>query len=376
MTAAKIHGAEFPIRKIFSNDFNFRIPLYQRPYSWTTEQAGELFDDLISFIGADSNKVVDELTPYFLGSIVLIKSENHPDAEVVDGQQRLTTLTILLSTLRQTITTQSFSKVVTGYLYEEGSPLEGTEDRYRLRLRERDEEFFRNYVQIENQVCNLGSLNVGQLPDAQRNIRANACLFLGNLEKLAETQRIRLAQFVIMNCFLVVVSTPDLDSAYRIFSILNDRGLDLSHSDILKSEIIGRIPANEQEAYTKKWEDSEEDLGRDAFSDLFAHTRTIFRKAKAKETILKEFREYVTKSVDDARKLINDVLIPFADAFSTIQAASYESSTGAEKVNEMLNWLSRIDNTDWIPPAIGCGNFDWRDLRGLGNLASVSIFTR
>ena len=46
MTVAKIHGAEFPIRKIFSNDFNFKIPLYQRPYSWTTEEAGELFDDL------------------------------------------------------------------------------------------------------------------------------------------------------------------------------------------------------------------------------------------------------------------------------------------------------------------------------------------
>ena len=48
MTVAKIHGAEFPIRKIFSNDFNFKIPLYQRPYSWTTEQAGELLDDLLT----------------------------------------------------------------------------------------------------------------------------------------------------------------------------------------------------------------------------------------------------------------------------------------------------------------------------------------
>lgn len=53
MTVAKIHGAEYPIRKIFSNDFNFKIPLYQRPYSWTTEQAEELFNDLISFIGSD-----------------------------------------------------------------------------------------------------------------------------------------------------------------------------------------------------------------------------------------------------------------------------------------------------------------------------------
>lgn len=353
MTVAKIHGAEFPIRKIFSNDFNFRIPSYQRPYSWTTEQAGELIVDLISFIGSDTSVSIDDLSPYFLGSIVLIKQEIHPDAQVVDGQQRLTTLTILLSALRQTIKTQSHSQEITGFLYEKGSALAKTPNRYRLQLRERDEQFFCKYVQNENQIGTLFGLNAGQLPDAQQNIRANATLFLHKLAELSEDQRIRLAQFIIMNCFVVVVSTPDLDSAYRIFSILNDRGLDLSHSDILKSEVIGQIkPSEDQEPYNEKWEDAEEELGRDAFSDLFGHTRTIYCKKKAKETILKEFREFVIKPVDDSRKLINEVLIPFADAFTTIQASSYESVAGAEQVNEMLKWLGRIDNTDWIPPAI------------------------
>jgi hypothetical protein len=352
MTVAKIHGAEFPIRKIFSNDFNFKIPLYQRPYSWTTEQAGELLDDLISFIGSATTTSVDELSPYFLGSIVLIKDESQPDAEVVDGQQRLTTLTILLSSLRQTITTPAYATGMTDYLYQEGKPLEGTPNRYRLTLRDRDAEFFRTHIQDQGQIVKLKKLNDGQLSDSQRNIRANAIWFVDKLEGMTEDQRVRLAQFIVKNCLLVVVSTPDLDSAYRIFSILNDRGLDLSHSDILKSEVIGRISSNEQEAYNEKWEDAEEELGREAFSDLFGHTRTIFRKTKAKETILKEFREYVIKSVGDSRKLINDVLIPFADAFTTIQTASYESTAGAEQVNEMLKWLCRIDNTDWIPPAI------------------------
>ena len=352
MTVAKIHGAEFPIRKIFSNDFNFKIPLYQRPYSWTTEQAGELLDDLISFIGSDTTTNVDDLSPYFLGSIVLIKDESQPDAEVVDGQQRLTTLTILLSSLRQTIATPAYATGMTDYLYQEGKPLEGTPNRYRLTLRDRDAEFFRTHIQDQGQIVKLKKLNDGQLPDSQRNIRANALWFVDKLEAMVEDQRVRLAQFIVKNCLLVVVSTPDLDSAYRIFSILNDRGLDLSHSDILKSEVIGRIPSNEQEAYNERWEDAEEELGREAFSDLFGYTRTIFRKTKAKETILKEFREYVIKSVGDSRKLINDVLIPYADAFTTIQTASYESTAGAEQVNEMLKWLCRIDNTDWIPPAI------------------------
>ena len=352
MTVAKIHGAEYPIRKIFSNDFNFTIPLYQRPYSWTTEQAGKLLDDLLSFIGPDTSVSIDSLSPYFLGSIVLIKSESQPDAEIVDGQQRLTTLTILLSALRYTIADEKLSDALTDYLYEEGNPLEGNPNRYRLTLRERDADFFRKRIQGDDEIGKLNKLNAGQLSDSQRNIRANALYFLNSLQEQTDQQRVRLAQFIVKNCLLVVVSTPDLDSAYRIFSILNDRGLDLSHSDILKSEIIGRIATHQQEAYSEKWEDSEEELGRDAFSDLFAHTRMIYRKQKAKETILKEFRQFVMKAVDDSCKLIDDVLIPFSDALATIKTASYESTAGAEGVNRMLKWLDRIDNTDWLPPAI------------------------
>src|SRR5438270_686854 len=125
MKIAQFHGAEFPLFKIFSNDFNFAVPLYQRPYSWTTEQAGELLDDLLSFIDIESKVGVDSLSPYFLGSVVLIKEENQSDAEIVDGQQRLTTLTILLAALRHAITEAKFSSALTKYLYQEGDLIEG-----------------------------------------------------------------------------------------------------------------------------------------------------------------------------------------------------------------------------------------------------------
>ncbi len=51
MGRVRIHGAEYAIKKIFSDDFVFNIPLYQRPYAWTTEHAGELLDDLFAFMG-------------------------------------------------------------------------------------------------------------------------------------------------------------------------------------------------------------------------------------------------------------------------------------------------------------------------------------
>jgi uncharacterized protein with ParB-like and HNH nuclease domain len=93
---------EQSLTKIFSDDYVFSIPGYQRPYAWTTEQARELFDDLSGFMERDTGPI-EEIPPYFLGSIVLIKAESSPMADVVDGQQRLTTLTILLAAIRASV---------------------------------------------------------------------------------------------------------------------------------------------------------------------------------------------------------------------------------------------------------------------------------
>ena len=205
----------------------FTIPNYQRPYAWTTEEAGELFDDLLVAM-ENGEKPLEELNPYFLGSVVLIKGET-TDAQIVDGQQRLVTLIILLSAIRSLVGKEDASDI-TKMLYEKKSRIRRTPSRYRLTVRQRDKDFFRNYIQNEGGIKELEELNEF-LSDSCKNMRENALLFLSNLEELTEEQRVFLASFVAMQCYLVVVSTPDLDSAYRIFSVLNDRGLQLSLTD-------------------------------------------------------------------------------------------------------------------------------------------------
>jgi hypothetical protein len=155
----------------------------------------------------------------------------------------------------------------------------------------------------------------------------------------------------VTKCVVVVVSTPDLESAYRIFSVMNDRGLDLSHADILKAEVIGQIAEANQDDYGKKWETAEEYLGREAFNDLFAHIRMIRVKQKLRTTILKEIREHV-KPGENPTKFIDEQLVPYADGLKMIKDAGYQSAQGAEKVNTYLKWLNRVDNFDWVPPAI------------------------
>jgi hypothetical protein len=351
--STKIHGAEYSVNKIFCEDFVFSIPMYQRPYAWEVEQAEMLLDDLLSFLG-EGTEPIDEVNPYFLGSIVLIKSDGLPESEVVDGQQRLTTLTILLAALREVLPS-NWRTTITKCLYQEGDPTDvnpqGQENRYRLTIRERDADFFKNYIQIEGGFEQLKTLKDAVLSDSQGHIFENALALLNRLNQLDEERQKRLTQFILHKCLMVVVSTPDMDSAYRIFSVLNDRGLDLSPTDILKSEIIGKIPKEQQEKYNSRWEDTEVMLGRKPFEYLFSHLRMIRRKAKQKDSVLKEVREYVKPSANPIQ-FIDEMLCPAAQAYADIQDCCYESNQHAEAINTYFKYLNRIDNADWLPPAI------------------------
>ena len=120
--------------------------------------------------------------------------------------------------------------------------------------------------------------------------------------------------FLVQRCYLVVVTASDQDSAYRIFSVMNDRGLDLSPTDILKADVIGAMPETNRADYTSRWEETEEDLGREGFKDLFAHIRMVYVKSKARRNLNKEFRDGVLEKVD-GHEFINEVLRPYAEAY-------------------------------------------------------------
>ncbi|WP_159698320.1 hypothetical protein [Arthrobacter sp. 18067] len=195
----------------------------------------------------------------------------------------------------------------------------------------------------------------GQLKtDAQRAIRDNANLLHDQLVKLSEEQRMALIMMLTLRTFLVMVSTEDLDSAHRIFSVMNARGLDLSAADIFKAELIGQVPDRARVGYADKWEVAEVELGRDGFADLFQHIRMIFTKVRGRQEIFKEFREEVLdpylKEIGTAESFIDDILLPYADAYGTVVDRRYPSSGSADRINRWLLRFNQMDNQDWVPP--------------------------
>lgn len=344
----EIVGSEHPIKKIFSKDFDFEIPPYQRPYSWTTEHAGQMFDDFYDFMTKQ-----DENEAYFLGSIVLIKDKTQTYAEVIDGQQRLITLTILLAAIKSKLNGDD-ARIFANYVNEPGNRAEKIEPKPRLALRPKDREFFKKYIQDFN-FTELIGLNPKSLTDSQQNIKANAELFQTKLSEVFKNDESRIFNFgvfIVNRCYLVAVSTSSMKSAYRIFSVLNDRGLDLLDSDLLKADIIGRIPEDRRDYYTQKWEDLEEELGRNYFNDLFGHMRMVLLKSKIKKTILEELKGFLLTDKFNPEIFIDDTLMPFADSYRIVLNADYQSSLDPSQINMSLKWLLRIDNSDWIPPAI------------------------
>lgn len=350
-----IQAKEHQIKDVFSNEYAFSIPPYQRPYSWGVDQAEALFDDLVeASTGFSPGNMKHLVSPYFLGSIVLIKDDKSPESEVIDGQQRLTTLALLLSALRVAFDDPKQKQTFARLLFEEGDSLVGTKDRCRLTLRERDHAFFEKNVLRDNALDQFAKILAGpKLPDPQKKIATNCALLVDLVKKLPLEARDSLAAFLLQQTYLVVVSTADLDSAFRIFSVLNDRGLDLTVADILKADIVGKIPADQQEVYVERWEDAEETLGTDHFAELFPHIRMIYGRAKLRKTVLEGFRESVT-TISQPRRFIDEELLPYTDAYSWILEATYSSSSAAmdTEINQKLRLLKRMGDTDWIPATL------------------------
>lgn len=343
-----IEGKALPLAKVFSSDFQYSIPDYQRPYSWEEEHVKQLFDDLYEFY----KQKTDE--SYFLGSIVVIKKNPQPQADVVDGQQRLTSLIMLIAALTHFLSDENKADAKE-YLQQPAKKSQNLAAQPRLTLRQRDRDFFRKYIQ-DLEFDELKRLTIGQYckNDAQKNIVRNARVLLDCIQDKIHNDNADVFDFLtflVQKCCLVVVSTPSQKSAFRIFSVMNNRGLDLLPSDILKADIIGKIHDRKDE-YAQKWEDLEQELGRDRFNELFAHIRMIKLKNKAQRSILEELQELVLPKIASIPEFINNELSSYVLAFLALKNGNYRADDNQPEINKYIYWLNQVSFSEWLPAAI------------------------
>lgn len=344
----RIEAAHKKLSEVFSKDYAFSIPAYQRPYAWETAQVEELFTDLVE--ASTRGKEGEQF--YFLGSVVLVKNHGNPAARVIDGQQRLTTLTILLSLIRDLTQDPVRRANRESYIKQVVNHDEGIPESLRLQLRKKDQHFFEKQIQTLGATDNLPAQS--GLTGSQARIIENAKTLRAKLLEMGEAARDRLLIFMLQSCYLVIVDVPTDNAARRIFTVLNARGLDLSATDILKATLLERAGTPKEEALAQRWEDLETTLGRDRFSSLFTHIRMIFERDKPRSALESGFPECVPLFHKNPLKFVDQVLEPYADALTlTVDDVALRQRFGS-KTADLVRSLKRLDNRDWLPPLLVC----------------------
>jgi len=262
---SKLNVDQKTIKLLFSDKkSDFLIPDYQRPYAWEETQCQTLWDDLFSFAFPDNNcDKFDSNEEYFLGSIVTFENENNKK-EVIDGQQRLTTLMLLLRAF--------YAKF--GNMEDERS--KSTQQIISQCLWKTNEfgEANMNVLKINSEVATdndkdefLVILEKGDVKKEQKsNYAKNYRFFQEKIDTFLNHYPSYFAYLparILNNCILLPVEAESQDTALRIFSTLNDRGLPLSDADIFKAQFYKYYSAkNAKESFIEQWKELEEVCGR------------------------------------------------------------------------------------------------------------------
>jgi uncharacterized protein with ParB-like and HNH nuclease domain len=218
---------------------DFLIPDYQRPYAWTDEQCQTLWDDLFSFAIPDNDyqKFDDENAEYFLGTIVTFKNNELGKLEVIDGQQRLTTLMLLLRAFyvkllnMQDEPTVRTRETISQCIWKTDAFGKANLDILKINSEVATDNDKEEFLKI---------LKSGEVNDEQKsNYANNYRFFKKKIDEFVLTMPSCFAYLpnrILKNCIFLPIESEEQDTALQIFSTLNDRGLPLSDADIFKAQ--------------------------------------------------------------------------------------------------------------------------------------------
>ena len=258
---SKLNVDQKTIKDLFQDKrADFLIPDYQRPYAWGETECQTLWDDIFSFAIPDEGRTeFDSNSEYFLGPIVTFKN-SVSKMEVIDGQQRLTTLMLLLRAFYEKF----------GHMQDKASV--ATKQNIEKCIWKTDEfgEPDMSALKIDSEVATdkdkdefLEILKTGVVKPGQKSRYAANYRFFQNCidDFLAKypTYFAYLPTRIMNNCILLPIEAESQDTALRIFSTLNDRGMPLSDSDIFKAQFYKYYSdIGKKDLFIKQWKDLEE----------------------------------------------------------------------------------------------------------------------
>lgn len=309
MFTDKVKAKEHYIKDLLNDKFLFDIPDYQRAYSWNKDNLKQLIDDIMDSIGLnkENNNVFEEYEPYFIGSIVLCSKEYKDDGsglyDVIDGQQRLTSIIILIAAIRDLTKNEAYKNILSSLIYQKPNELMGIKESIRVRVRGKEAEFFKKYVLTDGGTDLVNEIDEKEISEAKQNmlnaIRTFKEVFVDENGEVLESKLDEFTKYFLQKVVVVVITTDSFTSAFRLFNVINARGLPLTNADLLKSENLRVISEDKRNIYTDMWENIEQELGKDKLEQIIGFMRTMKQNRKATATVYEEFSKKIFVSEPD-----------------------------------------------------------------------------
>ena len=355
---SKLNVDQKTIKDLFQNKkADFLIPDYQRPYAWGENECRTLWDDIFSFAIPDEGRTeFDSNSEYFLGPIVTFKNEDDK-MEVIDGQQRLTTLMLLLRAY--------YSKF--GHMQDKASV--STKQNIEKCLWKTDEfgEPDMTQLKIDSEVATdndkdefLKILKTGVAGKEMKSKYAhNFRFFQASIDEFLQkypTYFAYLPTRIMNNCILLPIEAESQDTALRIFSTLNDRGKPLSDADIFKAQFYKYFSTlGKKDEFIKEWKKLEELCERifhpisgtpmdELFTRYMYYVRAKMGIMSSTTEALRKFYEKDSYSLLKDEKTLAD-LITLAEFWEDV--SNQDKHRFSDKVLKRLFVLNYAPNGMW-----------------------------
>lgn len=318
---------EWLVRYMEGASKHFIIPVYQRNYDWKTEQCKQLYDDLVRVIQQGRKS-------HFFGSIV---SVSDPDGKmldflIIDGQQRLTTVSLLLlamySLMQEGLVVPEVpnlsQRIYEEYLVDKWQP---EEKRIKLKPIKNDREAFGRLFSTTDEHV------------ADSNLTINYQYFYERIQR----QEISVDELfeAISRLEIINISLNHEDNPQLIFESLNSTGLDLSEGDKIRNYVLMGLPSKEQEVYYEKyWNQIEVCTGYDVSSFIRDYLSIRQQSTPAIKHVYVKFKEYVEDSKQDTESLLQD-LLTYAKRYEILLKGNSKYTA----VNDCIYRLNRLKTT-------------------------------
>ncbi len=344
----------------FLQDNTYYIPEYQRGYSWEEEQLFDYWDDLIQLFNEG------ERSSHFLGQIVVHYNKEEEKRYIIDGQQRTSTSIILLDAIRSVFlefnTQDSIMEAgdLTSHYIGRYTP---DKNKLKLILGEKDNQFFRNYIQlVEKKIYKKSALSKSEL-----RIFEASNYFVKNIKEFLSTEADNLKKYnklyklystMVENFSVMYVETDEINEAFIIFETLNARGKELETSDLLKNHVF-RISNKKIENVKSEWSMMLENLGKIDSTKFIRHYWNSKHSFVREKSLYKELRKNVTNPVE-AEELVQN-LAELARLYSALNSPEENLYFNDSELNEKVKEMSHLGAVSYYPIILAMENQQYNE---------------